>query len=276
MKCSKVQNRLSAYHDGELSADLAAEVADHVIDCASCAAELASFGKLSNLSRRLSNPPIPTEIWDEVKANFRGTKRRDTIFGRFIPKSASGKLVAIAASILIAAGIGIIASQSRLGGHDHDHLAANFSKFLDEFNHRPHQAQQILLTNFEGRPTSMQEAAAALGYHPIATKRLPPGCTFDKIYLLKMPCCTCAEVVCNKEDGQSIAIFEHDSDQPVWFGKRPTVECRCHDTPTSVVQIGDRLAFTWKNGQRYVTVIGADTLEEITDFVAYLSTTGPG
>ena len=114
--------------------------------------------------------------------------------------------------------------------------------------------------------------------HSLVTKGLPPGYTLDKVYLLKMPCCTCTQVVCRKEDGQSISIFEHDADQPVWFGRRPTVECRCHDMPTSVVQVGDRLAATWKNGQRYVTIIGANDLKEVTDFVAYLSgmNTGPG
>jgi hypothetical protein len=142
---------------------------------------------------------------------------------------------------------------------------------LDEFENRPEEAQQILLTSYEGRPTSLQEAASVLGYLPVVAKGLPPGYTLDQAYLLKMPCCTCTQVVCRKVDGHSIAIFEHDTDQPMWFGHRPTLDCICHDMPTSVVQVGDQLAATWKIGQRFITIIGANDLEEVTQFVEYLS-----
>jgi hypothetical protein len=277
VNCPEVQSRLSAYHDGELSTDVAAQVAAHLADCSSCAAELASFVRLSQLSRRLTDPPVPSQIWTDLETRLQGSSQgRTAILARLVPKRAPAKYVAIAASILVAAGIGLIAYRAWSPAIGHNHLANNFSNFVDTFNKRPDDAQQILLANYHGRPTTLPEATAALGYEPVAAKRLPPGSSIEKVFLLKMPCCTCAQVVCRTEDGNSVAIFEHDVDQPVWFGRRPSVKCDCHNRPTSVVQVGDKLAATWKNGERYVTIVGARDLEELTEFVAHLSDSDAG
>lgn len=275
MNCAEVQQRLSAYHDGELSPDVAAEVAAHLADCSSCDAELTSFSKLSHMSRRLTDPPVPTQMWNELEVKLRGEKGRAAIQGRIVPTRAPGRLFVIAATILIAAGIGVVTYQAWFAGggqdHSHEHLADNFADYLDAFENRPDDAQQILLVNYEGRPTTLLEASAVLGYEPLVAKGLPAGCSLEKVYLLNMPCCTCAQVVCRNEDGRSIAIFEHDIDQPVWFGDRPTVNCLCHDVPTSVVQVGDKLAATWKDGPRYITIIGVSNLEEVAHVVAYFN-----
>lgn len=271
MNCSDVQARLSAYHDSELPKEEAAQVAAHLAQCSSCAAELATFEQLSGLSRKLTDPPVPTYMWEELEVKFREGGERVPILRRFMPIGVPGVRLALAATLLIAVGVGVAAYQVWFPAHDHDHLAANFGAFLNEFDDRPDQAQQILLASYEGRPTTLQEAATELGYHPVAAKGLPPGCTLDKAYLLKMPCCTCTEIVCRTEDGNSIAIFEHDVDQPVWFGERPTIKCRCDNVPTSVVQVGDKLAATWKNGKRYITIIGANDLDDVTDFVAHFN-----
>lgn len=279
MNCSEVQESLSSYHDGELSSSLAAEVADHLANCSSCFAELASFSELSDISRRLTNPPVPAEVRDELEEKLREERKRTAVLGRTVSSRVSGKFVAIAATIFIAAGLGVVAYQAWFAGVEHDHLhnhlAENFGSFLDEFENRPDKAQQILLVNYEGRPTTLREAADVLGYEPVVAKGLPAGCSLEKVYLLKMPCCTCAQVVCRNEKGHSIAIFEHDSDQPMWFGSRPTAERLCHDISTSVVQVGNRFAATWQDGKRFLTIIGAADLDEVTDFVGYYSGARP-
>jgi len=271
VNCSDVQTRLSAYHDSELLEDEAAQVAAHLAHCSSCAAELASFEQLSGLSRKLTDPPIPAHMWEDLQAQLRGGKEDTQILGWINSKGDSGRLLALAVTILIAVGIGVIAYRSRFTVGGHDHLAGTFDSFLDEFENQPDDAQQVLLVNYDGRPTTLQEAVNVLGYEPVAAKRLPPGCSIDKVYLLKMPCCTCAQITCRNESGHHLAIFEHDLDQPVWFGDRPSVSCLCHDVPTSVVQVGNKLAATWKEGKRFITIIGANNLEEVTDLVAHLS-----
>jgi hypothetical protein len=259
---------MSAYHDRELSPDEAAQVAAHLADCSSCAEELTSFVQLSGLSRRLTDPPVPAHLWEDVQSKLRGTTRPFTMLDRFAWNHIPSRLIALAATILVAVGIGVVAYNSWFSDGVHDHLAMNFAEYLKDFRQSPEAAQQILLANYNGRPITLNEATTTLGYEPLAAKGLPQGYSFDKAYLLDMPCCTCAQIVCKNKEGESIAIFEHDIDQPVWFGDRPTVDCLCHDVPTSVIQFGDRLAATWKEGERHVTIIGATDLDEVTEFVA--------
>lgn len=275
MNCSEIQACLSAYHDSELPQDEAAQIAAHLATCATCAAELASFQQLSSLSRRLTEPPVPPQVWSELQAKL------DLPTGSVDTRSESMAIKvptrswAIAATILVAIGIGVFGYYQWSSQHTHEdqHLAINFAHYLEEFDESPDEAQQVLLAKYEGRETTLTEATEALGYEPLAAKRLPPEYFVEKTYLLKMPCCTCAQVMCKNEAGQSIAIFEHDIDQPVWFGDRPSEDYLCHDIPTNVVQVTDRLAATWKEGKRYITIIGATDLEEVTAFVGHFNET---
>ncbi len=276
MNCSEVQERLSAYHDSELSPDEAAHVSAHVEECSSCAAALASFERLSALSRRLTDPLVPGHIWEELQPKLATRPESRTLLTWFLPHHENIKYFALAATIFIAIGIGVVSYFNWFSHSDHDHhLAMNFSRYLEELSEQPDKAQQILLAEYDGRHTTWQEATHILGYEPIAARGLPADYILDKVYLLNMPCCTCAQAICKNREGQSIAIFEHAIDQPIWFGDKPTVDCLCHDTPTSVTQIGDRLAASWKEGPRYITIIGATDLDEVTEFVAHFKGNNP-
>jgi len=270
MNCSKVQDSLSQFHDNELSQEEAMRVAAHVTDCSSCAAELASFQQLSRLSRRLTDPSVPAQILVELQSKLNSPEEPDVILAHVQPRQIPSRFLALAATILVAAGIGVIAYQA-WDSPGQEHLTMNFSQYVEQFSRQPEEAQQVLLANYYGKPMTLQEATESLGYEPAVAKGIPPDYTIDKVYLLKMPCCGCAQVVCKNKAGQSIAIFEHSTDQPVSFGDRPTVEYVCHDKPTRVVQMGDQLAATWTEGQRSITIIGATDLDEVTDFVAHFS-----
>lgn len=274
MNCSEVQERLSLFYDNELSPDEVAQFATHVADCSSCAAELASFEQLSGLSRRLTDPPVPAHLWEELRSKLDAPAEPKSVLARLLPDRVPSRLLALAATILVTAGIGGVAYQAWFSP-EYNHLAINFVHYLEEFAERPDDAQQILLAKYDGRPVTVEEAVQTLGYEPMATQGLPPECSVDKVYLLTMPCCTCVQVLCKNKDGQSIAIFEHSIDQPVTFGDWPTIECLCHDMPTSVMQVGDRLAATWKEGQRSITIVGATDLDEVTEFVAHFKGANP-
>jgi len=290
VNCSEVQSRLSAHHDGELPPTEVARVTAHVADCPSCAAELASFDRLSGLSRRLTDPPVPAHLWEELRSKLDASAEPRTILAR--PRKGVRHillrrlrkmsqtpailkpLLALAATVLVAVGI--------WGAYDNwfsprgdDHLMMNFAHYLEEFSESPDNAQQILLAKYDGRPTTLAEATKILGYEPLAAKGLPPDCSLEKVYLLNMPCCMCAQIICRNQEGQSIAIFEHDMHQPVSYGDRPAVECLCDKIPTSVMQVGNKLAATWKEGKRHVSIVGAANLEEVTEFVAHFSGSNP-
>ena len=155
-------------------------------------------------------------------------------------------------------------------GDGHGHVAANFGRYLDEFERDPAAAQQVLLSSYEGRAVTYDEAAMKVRYQPVTPERLPNGLLRKEVYLLRMPCCTCVQAIYERANGERLAVFEHVDDQPVWFGPRPTIHARCNGTPCSLVQVDDRLAASWKRNGRYVTIIGAGDLDQVTELVAYL------
>ncbi|REJ65759.1 MAG: hypothetical protein DWQ31_17645 [Planctomycetota bacterium] len=276
VNCSEVQERLSAYFDGELADEEQTAVAAHLEGCSACGEELAVFGRLSEMSASLADPQAPPALWNDLEAKLDNDEEQKPMPSVAVaPPSRSQRfpprLFAVAATVLVAVGLGVAGYKIWFSPDEHDHLAINFEHYLEEFDKNPEKAQQILLAKYNGRPTTVQQAAAKLQYEPVIAKGLPSGCSLKDVYLLDMPCCTCAQAVCRCDDGQHIAVFEHDLDQPVWFGDRPSIDCLCDGKPTNIVQIDDRLAATWKQGNRYITIIGARDLEDVTRFVAHLS-----
>jgi len=269
VKCSEVQQRLSSFHDNELSQEEAARVQTHVTHCSSCEKELADFQQLSELSRQLADPPVLAHRWEELQSKLNLPNEPSATLARNQPWQIPRRFLALAATLLVAVGIGILVYQGDGTSPEQRHLAINFAHYLETFSEQPGDAQKILLAKYEGQTTTLAEATKTLGYEPVAVKSLPPGYTVQEVQLLKMPCCTCAQVLCVNKAGESIAIFEYAIDQPVWFGNRPSKECLCHDVPTDIRQIGDRLAATWKEGNRFITIIGAADLEEVTAFIAH-------
>jgi hypothetical protein len=266
VNCSEAQSQLSAYHDGELSPEAAAEVAGHLAACSACAAELEVFRKLSSMTRRLTDPPVPAGDWERLNSKLKSSRKSTSAL-----VTVARRPLAVAVTILVLASVGAIAYRTWYVRHDGSHLERTFGRFLERFDDQPEAAQQILLTNYQGQPTTLQQAPDMLGYEPVIAKELPPGCKSHEAYLLDMPCCRCIEILCKQEDGHSVAIFEHDTRRPGWFGERNSIECLCHSVPTNVTQIGNELAATWKNGKRYLTVIGARDLDEVARFVAFYS-----
>lgn len=275
MNCSKTQECLSAYHDNELSPDAAEQVAAHLAGCPTCAEELASFQQITELSQKLTDPPVPSPRWSELQTKLDPSAQATASVVRPLAPPFTGKIFALAATVLVAVGFwGVY--QVWFPAERHGHLAMNFSHYLEEFSERPDIAQQTLLAKYNGRPIALAEAAEALGYEPVAARGLPPGYSVKEVHLIKMPCCMCAQVICTNKAGESIAVFEHAIDQPVWFGDRPSESCLCDEVPTNVRQIGNRLAATWKEGERHITIIGATDLNEVTEFVAHFKNTSSG
>ena len=70
-------------------------------------------------------------------------------------------------------------------------------------------------------------------------------------------------------DGGGIAVFEHDGEQDEWFGARPATEVLCQGMPTRVVEIDDYLAASCPCGPRYLTIVGAQDVEEVERLLAF-------
>lgn len=74
MKCHNVQDRLSAYLDGEVTEGLSRELAAHLQACAACRAELALLNRLERSLAALS-APAPPDIAEKIISRLRRPAR---------------------------------------------------------------------------------------------------------------------------------------------------------------------------------------------------------
>lgn len=270
MDCSSARQHLSSFHDGELSPDIQAAIVEHLENCSECAQRLAEFRGVSRMAAEMPTPAVPTNIWPQLekKLAIKVPGQRATLV-HLIRRRRTWIGLATAALVVVAVSTAAIVWLQQ-ADDGHGHVAVNFGRYLDELERNPDAAQQVLLSNYEGRAVSYDEAATAVRYQPATPERLPSGLLRKEVYLLRMPCCTCVQAVYQRANGEKLAVFEHVDDQPVWFGTRPTIHARCNGMPCSLVQVDDRLAASWKRNGRCVTIIGADDLEQVAELVAFL------
>ena len=267
MQCREVVELLSAYYDGELTPDKAAAMTDHVAVCADCAAELETLHKLSDLTMKLDQPAPPRHVWPRIAAQLNTSQSPVIPTAMPAQRASRRRLVAVVAALLLV-GLSWIAF-TQWHAHEHQHRLVNFSHFLDTFEQAPDEAQRDLLKNYSGVPVEIPDAIHELKYRPVVADGLPADYEPTQAYLLKMPCCRCLEACYRRKDGGMLCVFEHDDDQPVWFGDRPTSSKVCSGKPTRLVQVDGCLAATWQQERRHITVIGARDVDEVTRLVAH-------
>lgn len=103
MKCETVIEDLSAYIDGELSAQEAQAVASHVSQCEHCRHELAELQRVAGLIRLMPVEKAPGRLADDVAAEIEaGKKRREKVgyYVRLLGPAAAAALIALAISII--------------------------------------------------------------------------------------------------------------------------------------------------------------------------------
>ena len=274
MECREVQKLLSAYHDDELSVDVRSSIAEHVQSCSDCGRELSIFQSLSGMAKGLDDLEPPTRIWACIEAGLDADREGTSIIrpaaeqGRF-PRKWRMSMLATAATILVATGVVWITTRSWHAPGHHGELSAAFEEFLEHFADSPETAQNVLFAKYGGESVDMAEATRQLGYRPAVAMGLPNGYSLEATYVLKMPCCTCVQSICRRDDGQVFAIFEHDEEQPAWFGDRPKTETECSGCSCSIARAGRGLIASWKANKRQLTVVGASDLEEIADLMGH-------
>lgn len=271
MDCPQVKELLSAYYDQELSSEVQTAVAQHLADCENCAAELVGFGELSAAARTLSHPVPPAQIWKSLETQLYARPNDDATtqsrgWMTWMSQRAAVSLLVTSALLLLAIAWFSYALSSR---HDEHQMTAVFGQYLDQFQSDPHAAQDVLLTNYDNHAVSPDQATNSVGYRPLVADGLPLGYAVVSTHVMKMPCCTCVQSLCRRDDGTMIAIFEHDDEEPDWFGDRASRDEVCNGTRCHLVLLDDRLAAIWRRGERHITVIGARNTREISLLVAW-------
>jgi hypothetical protein len=269
---------MSAFFDEELSSDQRMAVVDHLACCDGCARELEGFRGLSVIAGGLAaGPQAPGDIWQRIDEQLDLVRVSKTQGGLRAWRGWTRKPIvrvglAMAAAILIAAGWLGYANWFKHGA-DHQ-MDAVFGEYLAKFTHDPLAAQQVLLANYESHPVSADEAVHTVGYHPVVADGLPEGYSVTSTCVMRMPCCDCVQSLCLRSDGTTIAIFEHEVEEPEWFGDRQPTEKMCGGKPCSLFNMDDRLAATWRRGKRQITLVGVRDSQELERLVAWFDNRG--
>jgi hypothetical protein len=274
MKCIEVQDLLSPYCDGELNS-LRAGIAEHLQTCARCTAALARIRSLATLARELPDP-IPPKMWpgieqalDRAADPVLSGPSRPERFGAVVSwiKNSTwhwpAGLVAVAASLLI----GFFARPLVHPGTSHE-MSANLSQFITQFASDPDAAEHELRSRYPSRPIDPADAIRLVNYQPMAPAQLSDGVLRNQTYLVEMPCCKCVQTLYRRADGGAVAVFEHVDDDLDSFGNRPTIHANCSGKDVCLVQCNSQLAVTWKEKERYITLVGAKDLQDASRLIA--------
>ena len=266
MNCEEVRARLSEFYDDELPSDRAAAISEHVNSCDVCTAELQSFGQIGGLFREHRDLSTAPGNWAKIVV------RLEEQTGRFrpwrFPRSLYRLLPLMVASLIAAVAIGYWAAWRTSPDQVERIAAAHVHKTLTRFSQKPHAVVDELSAQYQGTLVTFDAARELLGYEPVVAKLPSAGYRVASTHVLKMPCCKCPASLCVREDGSEFLIFEHNEEQPMWFGDSPTISAKCGGQVCHCVQMPDQLAVTWKVGTRYVTAIGVNGLEEIASLMA--------
>lgn len=261
---------MSAFYDGQLSLDVEGRLSEHIAACEACAGEFAAFKTLSTMTKEIEFPQPSPGLWSEIQRTLDSDQRvqRTGKVGR--PNRRLEAMPAIAASILIAIGISWFVFLGTQKHGDQGELAVNIAKYGEQFRKDPEKAQKNLLAKYGSRFADINEATRQLGYRPAVADALPKRYALNAMYVMDTPCCKSVQCLCKRNDGKLLAVFENDEDQPISFGNRPAIDTSCGGKPCRVVQMDGQLAVTWKQGARHITVVGAESLEDIQELVESL------
>lgn len=284
MRCTDIQDQLSAFYDGELSGESHAEMTRHLADCESCAAEFAGFKDVTRVVSQMPQPKAPPSVWNRLAVELTAGESNDSAKPQPLSHQnqnrfwwTSSRQLALAASVLLMLGFGYWISRgtghSHSGGQGHSaEFVATMDHYLTQLPADPDAAEQFLLNKYDGQRVNADDAVQLVGYRPAVFRGLPEGYSLASTSVLKMPCCTCVKAVCQRQDGSTLVLFEHDDEKTEWFGERQSNMAMCGDTECCLVDLDSSIAATWKRGSRSLTAVGVRDVDEVNTLVSWLDT----
>ena len=116
MNHEEIQDRLSDYWDGELSAQEISETAAHLQGCAQCLAELRRYGRIDAVARGLQKTPTPFETEAFSRAVLRRLEPLPEV--AFLSSLLSSPRRSLPAFALAVTTLVLIALPARVNGYD--------------------------------------------------------------------------------------------------------------------------------------------------------------
>lgn len=271
MNCDDLRTRLSALHDGELPTDEAEDARRHLASCLTCQAELASLERLSSFARTLPSSEPAEELWGRIGAELNESSGASNApVGR--PERAwrrRGLGVAIALSLVVLLGVGIVVRELVLPVRDQQRVVSVFDRYLQEFRRSPLAAQRLLDEAFPSTPLAgTDRQARPSDVSLVARNDSLPGLTRVATHVRNLPCCECVQGLYQRADGSCVAVFEQQMPAP-WDADASAREVRCGNCVCRLRQLKapETATATWKQGKRYFTVVGVSNESELAGIV---------
>lgn len=183
MTCDQIREQLGAYVDGEVSPSVQASVAQHLPCCASCACELESLRRVCRCLAPAAPTAPPAALWSAIdsKLAYECAARRNVTLFRW------GRLVGIAACVLVSIGLGLLVSQRGFDlARPAQAATVDFRALLNDLATDARGAFDRFLEQYGAEATTPLDAkryAAALNFELPDT--LPGGFRLEAAYTLR-------------------------------------------------------------------------------------------
>ena len=270
MNCDWIEDRLSGYVDKEVGDEDRRQIEVHCDHCEGCRTMVSQYMSIGRLLRQSEQRVDTDAVWERVAVQLENaqvvsistkTGNRNWVYA----------ILATAASISLlwfVARDNTSTEHSENGSHQHSALAVDFREVFRLTKTEPKAAIAKLVAKYQGQELNQTSTTDYLRYEPALFKSVPEGFLRVSTHVLNMPCCKCSATLCERSDGTSLIVFEHKDEQPLWFGDAPSIETQCSGTTCKIVESAGQLAVSWKNQDRQLTVVGANDLAEVNQWVA--------
>ncbi len=269
MKCKLLEERLSPYIDKKVGEEERLQIEAHCEQCDACRSLVAQFVAMGSLMRQSESRVDTDAVWDKVAAQLDSCEVMPITTNANL-KSWLLPILATAASLALFWFVIRNDSSNHDGDQTHEHaaLAVDFQEVIQSAKTEPRAAIAKLVSKYQGKELDKNAATKYLGYEPALFQSMPEGFARVSTHILNMPCCKCSATICERGDGTSLIVFEHKDEQPVWFGDSPSIETQCSGKTCKIVEAAGQLAVSWKNEDRQLTLIGANDIAEVSQWVA--------
>ena len=277
MNCDTIRPLLSAFHDGELPPGQFDNVRRHVDECDACRAETRRLAAISQMALALRESP-PPDLWGAIASQLDGAPPlilrpvRGWQLGRR-PKHIRRLVWGTALAASVAVFVVVFWQWSPHVDSHHQQMDANLARFVDTFRRNPVEAQQTLQDQYASRLVEPHSLVSLVNYRSVAPEELPGGLRRASTRVFDVPCCKCVQTLYTSEGQSRLALFEHVNEESAWFATNPSINAVCCGHTIRLVQCGDGLCAAWKGDGRFITIVGAETLETLSDVIAVIEET---
>jgi anti-sigma factor RsiW len=273
MNCEWVQDQLSSFIDHEVGPEERLRIEQHLEGCESCRAEVSQLMAVGNLMRQSELIVDTQAVWERVASQLDGQPITIVRNNANSPKWIYAILATAASVILVWVAFSVSHTDNTSdhahvhSEHQHASMAVDFQDVFRSAQKEPKAAIARLVAKYQGQELNEAATTAYLGYEPALFKTLPVGFTRVSTHVLNMPCCKCSATICERNDGTSMVVFEHKEEQPMWFGDASSIDTQCAGKSCKIIESEGKLAVSWKSKDRQLTMIGANDLSEVSEWV---------